>query len=88
MPIFLWTLSPWAVIIGLYLIPSHCMLLRRPTQYDASTVIRKKVNSTYLKAKVADDSMWSLIPGVNPDIYSVDGARRMKQNELLSEFID
>ena len=48
----------------------------------------RKYKSTYLKAKIADDSMWSLIPGVNPDISGLDGARRLKQNDLLFEFID
>ena len=48
----------------------------------------RKYNSAYLKAKIADENMWSLIPGVNHDISGLDGARRMKQNELLFEFID
>lgn len=48
----------------------------------------RKYNSAYLKAKIADENMWSLIPGVEPDICGLDGARRMKQNELLFEFID
>ena len=32
--------------------------------------------------------MWSLIPGVNPDINFVTGARRMKDNAPLFRFID
>ena len=48
----------------------------------------RKYNSANLKAKIADVNMWSMIPGVAPDIYSLDWARRMKQNELLFEFID
>ena len=48
----------------------------------------RKYNSAYLKAKIADVNMWSMIPGVEPDICGLDGARRMKQNELLFEFID
>ena len=47
----------------------------------------RKYNSAYLKAKIADENMWSLIPGVEPDICGLDGARRMKQNELLFEFM-
>ena len=48
----------------------------------------RKYNSANLKAKIADENMWPLIPGVNPDISGLDGARRMKQNELLFKFID
>lgn len=48
----------------------------------------RKYKSTYLKDKIVDEGMWSLIPGVNPDISGLDGARRMKENELLFEFID
>ena len=34
----------------------------------------RKYNSANLKAKIADENMWSLIPGVNPDISGLDEA--------------
>ena len=53
-----------------------------PARYD------KLYKSTYLKNQIADIAMWSLIPGVNPDINSVQGTRRMKENAPLFSFID
>lgn len=53
-----------------------------PSRYE------KLYKSTYLKTQIADESMWSLIPGVSPDINSVTGARRMTDNAPLFSFID
>ena len=53
-----------------------------PSQYE------KLYKSTYLKTQIADIGMWSLIPGVNSDINSLEGTRRMKNNEPLFTFID
>lgn len=56
--------------------------MKLPSRYE------KKYGSAYLKTKIADDGMWSLIPGVNSNIDSVAGTRRMKENEPLFTFID
>ena len=53
-----------------------------PSRYD------KLYKSAYLKTQIADIAMWSMIPGVNPDINSVPGTRRMKENAPLFSFID
>lgn len=61
------------------------MRMSRLQEQDSESAYIKDAG---LKAKIADENMWSLIPGVEPDICGLDGARRMKQNELLFEFID
>jgi len=53
-----------------------------PSRYE------KLYKSTYLKTQIADEGMWSLIPGVTGGMDSVQGARRMKENHVLFSFID
>ena len=53
-----------------------------PSRFD------KLYKSTFLKGKIGDIGMWSLIPGVDPNIDSIAGSRRMKENAPLFSFID
>ena len=48
----------------------------------------KKYKSEELKARIADEGMWFLIPAVTGSISSPDGVRRIKENDLLFSFID
>jgi hypothetical protein len=47
-----------------------------------------RYHSELLKEKIADDGMWCLIPGVDPNINSAKSKRRLKMNEALFSFID
>ena len=57
-------------------------MVKLPAKYD------KLYHSEYLKERIADESLWALIPGVNPDINSTAGAKRMTANAPLFSFID
>lgn len=48
----------------------------------------RKYKSSALKARIADDGMWQLIPAVNYDMNSPRGIGRLEQNDILFQFID
>ena len=49
---------------------------------------QKKFKSDYLKERIVDDGLWVFIPGVDPNMNSARGRRRLKQNEALFSFVD
>ena len=48
----------------------------------------KQYRSAYLKAQITDICMWALIPGVDSNIASKAGRKRLQENDLLFTFID
>lgn len=48
----------------------------------------EKYKSEQLKEKIANPSMWFLIPGVSGTVSDRNGLRRLNENDLLFSFID
>lgn len=47
----------------------------------------KRYSSEALKARIAADDMWTFIPAVTYSMDSADGIKRLKENQLLFDFI-
>ena len=49
---------------------------------------QKRIRSDYLKEQLVDYFLWTQIPGVDPDMGSARGRRRLKESEALFAFVD
>ena len=48
----------------------------------------RRLRSEYLKERIVDSGMWDQIPGVDPNMNSARGKRRLSENAPLFDFID